>query len=159
MAVLFGILAALPFVPAILLFFAHFVLGWFAMCAAWVFFAMIKSVYFVAPAAVVVERLGPAAGLGRSGKLTGGSRWAVFGVWFILGIITNVVTRVSGVVVEASMANFDSFEAFRWFALGAGWVVTIVFTALEAVAVGVVYYKLKVKVEGVGEDELAAIFD
>jgi len=158
MAFLYGVLVALPFIPVFLL---GLIQPMFASCAsvvAWVVFAMIFTSFFVAPAAVVVERLDPWASISRSIKLTRGNRWRIFCLWLVLGLLSWAVRQLLSVAVEASAESFEP-ESFLWFAQAVDWSVTAVFAALQAVAVGLTYYHLKVKVEGADEDELAAVFN
>jgi hypothetical protein len=69
------------------------VVGFIAAIPLTVFFWVKVS---LAAAAVVLERVSPAAAIGRSWRLTRGSFWRVFGIW----IVAYLVVLVAGLVLE-----------------------------------------------------------
>src|SRR5207245_1878996 len=60
--------------------------GTFYLAASWL----------VAPVIVVVEKLGPIAALGRSWRLSSGSRWRIIGIQALLGILNLVLSLLIG---------------------------------------------------------------
>jgi hypothetical protein len=69
------------------------VVGFIAVIPLTVFFWVKVS---LAPAAVVLERVSPAAAIGRSWRLTRGSFWRVFGIW----IVAYLVILVASLAIE-----------------------------------------------------------
>jgi hypothetical protein len=106
--------------------------------------------WVVIPVAVV-ERPGVFASLSRSGTLTKGHRWQIFGILLLIGIAEGV----------ASYALTRIFGGIGGFLLGqlAGWVVTAAGSAYTAVSTAVGYTMLRFSKEGVGIEDIARIFD
>ena len=103
----------------------------------------------VAVPALVQERQGVMASMSRSAALTSGSRWALFGLFLILIIISIVIQWVIGIAVPA---------------LGT-WVGTIVALLVQSIlqmiistATAVSYVELRQVKEGTSVSELAEIF-
>jgi hypothetical protein len=109
---------------------------------------IVACMLYVAVPVCVIEKAGVFESLNRSGVLTRGYRWQIFGLLalvtiaaFIGGI---VVGWLGGVVLWARLLSF-------------GW--QIVTTAFGAVLVAVVYHDLRVAKEGIDIDSLANVFD
>jgi hypothetical protein len=128
-ALAIGIGAVLLVVPGLIL-----------ACMLWV----------VIPVAVV-ERPGVFASLSRSGALTKGHRWQIFGIVLIIGIAEMV----------ASYLLARLFAGIGGFLLGqlAGWVVAAAGSAYTAVSTAVGYTTLRFAKEGIGIEDIARIFD
>jgi uncharacterized membrane protein len=115
--------------------------------------------------ACVVERLGPIASLRRSSDLTKGHRWAVFGInlliFGLLAIVSIVVVggltalwmySAGGVPVPPSGTTFAALQILNllWNA---------VWLAYYNSASVMIYHDLRVAKEGIGTDDIAAVFD
>lgn len=112
---------------------------------------MVLSAFYVALPACVMEQLGPFDSLSRSGALTKGHRWKVFGIFvviiiisMIIGSILEVMTVAIGGVVAGIVVHFV------WNGL---------YAAYNSVAIAVMYHDLRVLKEGIDIDRIAAVFD
>ena len=112
---------------------------------------IVMTMLWVAIPAAIVERPGVFASLRRSRELTKGFRWKVFGLIILIlisqwaiGWVTGFVLRMSGSIPAVLLGNL---------------LVTVFFTALWAVVSAVGYHDLRVVKEGVGTEEIAAVFD
>jgi hypothetical protein len=118
---------------------------------------MVMTMLWVAIPACVVERPGVTASLGRSAALTKGERWRVFGIIVILvnwgiSLVSNVIT--------VPLSSFGASAATMAIVGGlVGIVTTGLYTALNAVMAAVAYHDLRVAKEGIGIDQIAAVFD
>lgn len=115
----------------------------------------------VAVPAAVVENPGTLGlgALGRSFRLTSGRRWAVFGSYFVIGLVLAAGGFVIGLVAFAVWGGRIS-EAMQ----GTGFFLGV--TALQALLQpasatlpAVMYYQLRRDKEGVDVEEIAAVFD
>lgn len=142
-ALLSGILLILAFIALIIPFFIFYTMWWVAIPVA------------------IIERPGAIASLQRSAELTRGYRWQVFGLivcffvamaatLFLLGMSLFAALYFSG---DADQVLFDQAAA-----LGT-WLWSALFMAVQAVLIAVGYYHLRVAKDGVGIDEIAAVFD
>jgi uncharacterized membrane protein len=112
---------------------------------------ILLAMYYVALPVCVVERLGPFQSLRRSGALTKGHRWKVFGLAILLMISLGIVSSI----IQALLAVFQSTAVliagmFIWEALA---------RAAEAVVAVVAYHDLRVAKEGVDIEHIASVFD
>jgi hypothetical protein len=112
---------------------------------------MILCAYYVAVPVCVMERPGIFQSLSRSGDLTRGMRWQIFGllvIVFLLGIVAGglvlVIARVVGGQVAGTVAQF---------------VWQSVTSSFSAVLIAVVYHELRTSREGVNVGEIASVFD
>jgi hypothetical protein len=109
---------------------------------------IVATMLWVAVPVAVVERPGVMQSLSRSAALTKGSRWQVFGIALLIGIgafaASYVVERIFGV---GSLGSFIS------------WIVAAVISAFAASVTAVGYTTLRFAKEGVGIDQIAAVFD
>ena len=109
------------------------------------------AMWFVAVPVCIVERRGPWQSMVRSGELTKGHRWKIFGVVILLylvsGIVGYILTSVLGAVAGAVAATIVSLI---W---------NGVWGAFFAVFVVVTYYELRVAKEGVDIEQIASVFD
>ncbi|HEY5070556.1 MAG TPA: hypothetical protein VII63_00850 [Caulobacteraceae bacterium] len=122
---------------------------------------ILMTVWMVAVPAVVVERTGVFGALSRSGDLTRGSRWSIFGLVFVFfvvsGLVQLTVLGVTGGLAIASQAVGGQLVALpRVF--GTALVGTIT-SIISVVGVASIYFELRANKEGVGPQNLAAVFD
>lgn len=111
--------------------------------------------------ATVVEKPGIIAAMERSKQLTKGYRWQILGVFVLYAIIISVVTGAMGALIAFSVMSSGA-EVSSGLILGAAaidWVLTGVMAALNATLIAVMYHDLRTVKEGVGIEELAAVFD
>ena len=117
--------------------------------------------WWVAIPVAVIERPGAIASLQRSAELTRGRRWQVFGliICFFLALIgalllfAVLLLAVLFLVPGANQTLLDQASAL------ATWLLSALFMAVQAVLTAVSYYYLRVAKEGVGIEDIAAVFD
>lgn len=118
---------------------------------------ILTVLWLVAAPALVVERKGIFASLQRSRDLTRGSRWPIFGVvviyivvWVLIGAVVGGLTLATGGGVGAGSGVVNLIVT----------PLTNIFSGvLAAAGVAAVYYELRTVKEGVGAEQLAAVFD
>ncbi|WP_346959716.1 hypothetical protein [uncultured Arthrobacter sp.] len=116
----------------------------------------------VAPAAIVVEEIGAAAGLRRSWQLTRGNWWRILGVTLVVGLLVGVLTQIIlipvnllgsgiGATVFAQGGEGES-QAVRIMVTVIGAVVGALVAALgfafQTSAVALVYLDLRMRKDG-----------
>ena len=114
--------------------------GIFMMVALW-----------VAIPAAVVESPGVTGSLGRSWELTSGYRWQILGIILIIIILTFVAAFALAFAAELTIGGTATVIA-EWFLTAAS-------SALYAVISTVGYHDLRVAKEGIGIEQIAAVFD
>jgi uncharacterized membrane protein len=135
-------------------------LSFLLTCVGFIPGIMILIALYAAPTAVVVERISPVEAIRRSQILTRGNRWRIFGAYLtlavlqsiVLSVITYIVVSITGTVGPPSGEFFSTSNMLDF-------IVTFLSSTLMAVASAVIYYQLKMKVDGMDEKELASIFD
>lgn len=120
---------------------------------------MVLTMLWVAIPACVVERPGVTASLARSAALTKGERWRLLGIIVILMLVNWGISLLSNVITVplASMGAGATTMAIVGGLVGI--VTTGLYTALNAVMAAVAYHDLRVAKEGIGIDQIAAVFD
>ena len=121
----------------------------------------------VAAPVEVVERTGIFAALARSAELTRNHRGAIFAVIiiFFVGvfIVQMVVTSISQVGLGFSGAAFlpsaPGFRGYMAVTSGLGVVMQVVIASLGAAGLASIYFELRYAKEGIGAEQLAAVFD
>ena len=113
---------------------------------------IVASMLWVAIPVAVVERPGVFASLRRSAELTKGKRWQVFGIIMIILLLAVVVASIMAAIIDAATQSPTVVSLISW-------VVTALFTALSAVVSAVSYHDLRIAKEGVGTEQIAAVFD
>ena len=112
---------------------------------------ILLTMWYVASAACIVERLGVFASMERSSVLTKGHRWAIFGTWLLLiisgAILAPAVDALAGLTGNAGLITAASLV---WSAMT---------TAFGMVFGGVMYYELRVAKEGIDIHQIAAVFE
>lgn len=111
--------------------------------------------WWVAIPAAVVEKTGIMASLGRSAELTKGHRLQIFGIVFLLGVIS----RISGRIVELMFLPAHPTIADVRVYLAGILAVTVLMGGITAVVACVGYHDLRQLKEGVDTEELASVFD
>ena len=112
---------------------------------------IVATMLWVAVPVAVVERPGILQSLTRSAELTKGFRWPVFGVLATVIALNVLLALLAGALV-AGAENTAAFHLVSW-------VVSAVFGAVIAVVSAVSYHDLRVAKEGVGANQIAAVFD
>jgi hypothetical protein len=112
------------------------------------------ALFVAVPAAVVEPALGSsAAALARSRTLTAGSRWQIFGVVVLVGLVMLVGMFVAGFLAVLATGLPLSTRGLI------GMVVMTLITPLGACAPAVAYHDLRVAKEGVSTADLARVFE
>lgn len=109
---------------------------------------------WVAVPVAVVERPGVIASLKRSAWLTKGHRWRIFGIVLVLGLLNGLANSIA-------LAPFAALTGDPAAAVAnvVAYLITVFFMAWGAVAAAVAYHDLRLEKEGVGVNEIAAVFD
>lgn len=106
--------------------------------------------FAVAVPAAVVERVGGLSALRRSWALTSGSKRAIFGAYFTLGIVAYLVK-----FVEDHLIGEASFGAI----LAASVLRVTIYGGISAALCPVLYHDLRSAKEGASIEDLARVFD
>jgi hypothetical protein len=106
----------------------------------------------VSTQAIVIERIGPLAGLMRSLRLTKGRRWAIFGVTIIAFIAVILLYAAAAMVSELVAMEEWSVDAIDYF-------IAAISTAYFSVLTTILYYDLRREKDGVESGEVAHVFD
>ena len=113
---------------------------------------------YVALPVAVVERPGVVKSLRRSAELTKGSRWAIFAIALITSILLSLILLLVGgaitLILSLGGTPFTE-ETFNMIVLFG----SIPFQAIGGVVPAVMYHDLRVGKEGVGIEDLAAVFE
>lgn len=120
---------------------------------------ILSVMWSVAAPAVVVEKRGVFDGLQRSRDLTRGYRWSVFGLIVIYVVLSWIIGLALGGLSLATGGTFTGGAPNLVVTLISGPLVNIVAGVVASAGVASLYYELRVAKEGVGADELAAVFD
>jgi hypothetical protein len=142
-ALLSGILLILAFIALIIPGLILYVMWWVAIPVA------------------VIERPGAVASLRRSAALTAGNRWRVVGLilcFFVAAVAAGALLGGSLIAALAFAAGGDEVRIDQASTI-ASWLFAALFMAAQAVLTAVSYYHLRVAKEGVGIDDIAAVFD
>jgi hypothetical protein len=111
---------------------------------------ILALMWWVLVPAIVVEGVGVDSAFKRSGDLTRGHRWGIFGILVLVAVIQGVVSLLVGLVASVLGAVFAQI-------VNVG--VELVFTAFACVVSAVGYYYLRAQKEGVIIDDIARVFD
>jgi hypothetical protein len=111
---------------------------------------MLMTAWYVATPACVVERTGPWTSLKRSGALTDGHRWKLFGVIIVLAIVGAIGNGMVEGMTAGAGATIGMVAGLIWGAL---------LGAYSAILGVVIYHDLRVAKEGVDTDQIAAVFE
>jgi hypothetical protein len=105
----------------------------------------------------IVERLPVMDCFGRSAALTRGHRWSVFGLMVIYVIASFAISFGTGLVVGAVGALTGVGATV--ISLAAGSVGRLIASVILSVGTASIYYELRSNKEGIGPEQLAAVFD
>jgi len=127
---------------------------------------ILLTMWSVTVPALVVEKQGVVEALGRSGDLTRGRRWAVFGLLVVYVILFWIVAAIFGVllVVLGGLGNFTTQASMRMplgYTLSYGAIEGVVATllgALSAAGASALYYELRLTKEGVAPQAVLDTF-
>jgi len=111
---------------------------------------ILYTMWFVAVAACVVERLGPWTSLRRSRQLTKGYRWRIFGLVLVL-LLLSVISPL----LELALSAIGG----ETLALVGNLIWAAIASAFSAVVIALTYYDLRVAKEGTDIEQIAAVFD
>lgn len=107
---------------------------------------------YVAIPAAVMEGNGGDTAVQRSIKLTDGSRWPIFGSFFIMALIGFVPLFV---IMFVMITVSGGGEMPWWFEVG----ISLMIQPISAVAMAVCYFLLRQGKEQVSVEDIAAVFD
>jgi len=108
------------------------------------------AAFRVALPTCVVERLGPIQSISRSVDLTRGHWWPILGVLFALFLVN--------LAVAAALRAALPLQPALPYTL-ASWIWTVITTSCGAVFTAILYHDLRAVNEGIGIEEIAAVFD
>jgi hypothetical protein len=118
---------------------------------------ILMSVWAVVAPAEVVERTGVFGAFSRSAALTRDHRWSIFLLGLALWILTTVVSMVT--LAVAGIVSTAGWLSVGW-AIGiAQSIINPIVSIITAVGVASLYFELRSVKEGIGVEELAAVFD
>ena len=114
---------------------------------------ILATMLWVVIPVIVIERMGPFGSLGRSGELTKGFRWPIFGVVLILFLIGLAIGEGLPRLLLPAMGpgNVGLYVAINA-------VIEILLQMLGAIAAAYSYFHLKVAKEGADIDQLSQVF-
>jgi hypothetical protein len=119
---------------------------------------IVMTMWWVYIPAIVVERKSIFESFGRSNELTSGSRWAIFGLIFIVytlsGLVQFVTRTISVFVITMSASSNILLVSFITDYVGSS-----LTAAFGAAIVAVGYYHLRAEKEGVDANQIASVFD
>lgn len=129
---------------------------------------ILMVVWSVAVPAKVVEKIGVFDAFSRSGDLTRGRRWPIFGLFVLYAIAAWVLGGLIAVAFAPfaldkglpSPENMDGFvQKLNLFQLVADPLIATITTLVSTAGLATLYYELRGSREGVGPEALASVFD
>jgi hypothetical protein len=116
---------------------------------------ILATMFAVAVPAMLAERIPVTESMSRSSRLTKGYRWQVFGLMLLTigGLL--VGSLALGAIIGLADLMYDGFgldDILIWLWIG-------LYYAVAAVVAATLYYRLREVKEGLGIDQVAAIFD
>jgi hypothetical protein len=134
-------------------------LGVFAASLALIVPGVILALmWYLALPACVVERTGVTESLGRSAELTKGHRWKLFGLILLVLIGGLIVAGVIGGVIGGVLGATGAGVSHVAVSL-IQYVIQALIAVFNAILVIVLYRDLRVAKEGIGTEQIAAVFD
>ncbi|WP_296744906.1 hypothetical protein [Mesorhizobium sp.] len=134
-------------------------IGWLIGLAILIAAAIWVLSISVAIPVVVQERDGVFGSISRSRALTKGSRWSIFGLFLIIGVIAVVIQGGFSLLFGLVVASTGGISA-TGVAVGAigSSLVSTIFSTVVSVAIAVTYVELRQVKEGTSVEGLAEIF-
>ena len=120
---------------------------------------IISLAFSVAVAAQVVENTGIIGAFQRSAVLTRNHRGVIFGVNFVIGLIIIVASGVMGAIVGGLIGAVAPTQVLLLVNVLVTPVTSAVTGTISASSVAAIYFELRRVKEGVGTEQLAALFD
>ncbi len=114
---------------------------------------------FIAGPVLIVEQLEPTEAMKRSWQLTDGYKLILFVLALAIGVLQFAATVVVNLAFGTDILGSEALPASPGLYQITSSLVTVVFTAFNAIAAGVAYHDLRSFREGLDEDELVAVFD
>jgi hypothetical protein len=123
----------------------------------------------VAVPAKVVEKIGVMQAFSRSGDLTRGRRWPIFGLFLIYAVAAWLLSTIvlaafapfalSKGLPSSSTAVEDFMHSINLIQLVASPIIATITTLISTTGAAVLYSELRGSREGVGPEALASVFD
>jgi hypothetical protein len=107
---------------------------------------------------LVVEKTGVFGAFGRSAELTKGHRWAILG----LAVVVWLISMILGLAImpfQSALAQQGAGIAAMAPILLINGIVSVFTTTIVATGTASIYYELRSIKEGIGPEQLAAVFD
>ncbi len=114
---------------------------------------------FIAGPVLIVESMDPIGAMKRSWELTDGYKLTLFFLALAIGLLQMVVGTLLNLAFGFDPLGSEAIAAGLGLYQIVSNLVTVVFTAFNAIAAAVAYHDLRSFREGLDEDELAAVFD
>jgi hypothetical protein len=105
---------------------------------------------YVALPVCVVERLGPIRSMSRSTDLTSGHWWPILGV--VVGV--SLVTMIVNGAIRSALPADPVMPS-----VAAAWIWGVLANSFSAVFTAILYHDLRAVKEGIGIEQIAAVFD
>lgn len=151
-AISVAIRSSLPIIGTTILITLGYIAGAIMLVIPYLIF---MTMWSVAIPALVIERLSPFGAMKRSQELTKGSRWSIFFLILIVGMASSVLNfALSGFNLNALSGSETSLTV-----LIPQSIVSLLTSVVSGAGVAILYSELRSIKEGIGEDQLAAVFD
>jgi hypothetical protein len=95
---------------------------------------------------------------GRSAELTKGHRWAILGLGLVFWIISVIIGLALAPLDSMLILSGEGISSMALVLLVNG-IVNVLTTTIMAAGVAAIYYELRSIKEGIGPEQLAAVFD
>lgn len=134
------------------------ILGFFLLIVP---FFILLTMWAVLTPVRVAEQTSIGETFSRSAELTSGFRWHIFGLLVIYIVLTWIVALVVGMVAGVTMigAGAGSLGQVSMVYVVANGIGTIVTSLFGSTVIASTYYELRTAKEGVGPEQLAAVFE
>jgi hypothetical protein len=119
---------------------------------------LIMLAWSVAVPVLVVEQTGVFGAFGRSAELTKGHRWAILGLGLVFWIISVIIGLALAPLDSMLILSGEGISSMALVLLVNG-IVNVLTTTIMAAGVAAIYYELRSIKEGIGPEQLAAVFD
>ncbi len=107
----------------------------------------VMALWVVTAPAIVVERLGPVAGMRRSLRLCSARYWVVLGIALLSGLLTSLLGSIIGGVTGVPAALIGYRWGFPLLALGSA-ATAVLIVPLTSIVATLVYFDLRIRQEG-----------